>query len=50
MQVSVESTTGLERRLTVELPEEGVEREVGTRLDNLLRTARIPGSGPARRR
>ena len=48
MQVSVESTTGLERRLTVELPEEGVEREVGTRLDNLLRTARIPGFRPGK--
>ncbi len=48
MQVSVESTAGLERRLTVELPEEGVEREVGTRLDNLMRTARIPGFRPGR--
>ena len=48
MQVSVESTSGLERRLTVELPEEGVEREVGTRLDNLIRTARIPGFRPGK--
>ena len=48
MQVSVESTSGLERRLTVELPEEGVEREVGTRLDNLVRTARIPGFRPGK--
>lgn len=48
MQVSVESTTGLERRLTVELPEAGVEREVGTRLDNLMRTARIPGFRPGK--
>ena len=48
MQVSVESTTGLERRLTVELPEEGVEQEVGTRLDNLMRTARIPGFRPGK--
>lgn len=48
MQVSVESTTGLERRLTVELPEEGVEREVGTRLDDLMRTARIPGFRPGK--
>lgn len=48
MQVSVESTTGLERRLTVELPEEGVEREVGTRLDDLVRTARIPGFRPGK--
>ena len=48
MQVSVESTVGLERRLTVELPEEGVEREVGSRLDHLMRTARIPGFRPGR--
>lgn len=48
MQVSVESTTGLERRLTVELPEEGVEREIGTRLDDLMRTARIPGFRPGK--
>ena len=48
MQVSVESTIGLGRRMTVELPEEGVEQEVGTRLDNLMRTARIPGFRPGR--
>ena len=48
MQVSVESTAGLERRLTVELPEEGVEREVGSRLDHLMRTARIPGFRPGK--
>lgn len=48
MQVSVESTTGLERRLTVEVPEEGVEREVGTRLDDLVRTVRIPGFRPGK--
>ena len=48
MQVSVESTTGLERRLTVEVPEEGVEREVGTRLDDLMRSARIPGFRPGK--
>ena len=48
MQVSVESTTGLERRMTVEVPEEGVELEVGTRLDNLMRTVRIPGFRPGR--
>ena len=48
MQVSVEPTAGLERRLTVELPEEGVEQEVGTRLDDLARTARIPGFRPGK--
>ena len=48
MQVSVESTSELERRMTVELPAEGVEREIGTRLDNLVRTARIPGFRPGK--
>ena len=48
MQVSVESTSGLERRLTVELPEEAVEQEVGTRLDNLMHTARVPGFRPGK--
>ena len=48
MQVSVESTAGLERRLTVELPEDGVEEKVGSRLDHLMRTARIPGFRPGR--
>ena len=43
MQVSVDTTAGLERRLTVELSEEGVAEEVGSRLDHLMRTARIPG-------
>ena len=48
MQVSVESTVGLERRLTVELPEEGVEEKVGSRLDHVMRTARIPGFRPGK--
>ena len=48
MQVSVESTAGLERRMTVEIPAEGIEREVGSRLDNLVRTVRIPGFRPGK--
>lgn len=48
MQVAVESTTGLERRMTVELPEEGVSQEVGERLRRLTRTARIPGFRPGK--
>ena len=48
MQVSVESTSGLERRMTVEIPAEGIDSEVGTRLDNLMRTARIPGFRPGK--
>ena len=48
MQVSVESTSGLERRMTVEIPAEGIESEVGTRLDNLMRTVRVPGFRPGK--
>ena len=48
MQVSVESTSGLERRMTVEIPPEGIDSEVGSRLDNLMRTARIPGFRPGK--
>ena len=48
MQVSVESTAGLERRLTVELPEEGVAREVGSRLDRLVQSVQIPGFRPGK--
>ena len=48
MQVSVESTAGLERRLTVELPEEGLAEQVGSRLDHLMRTARLPGFRPGK--
>ena len=48
MQVAVEPTTGLERRMTVELPEEGVVEEVGTRLKHLMQTARVPGFRPGK--
>ena len=43
MHISVEKSTTLERRLTVEVPEERIATEVQTRLDKLSRTARIPG-------
>lgn len=48
MQVAVESTTGLERRMTVELPEEGVSQEVGERLRRLMQTVRLPGFRPGK--
>ncbi len=48
MQVSVEATTGLERRMTVEVPGERVEQEVRKRLENLGRTTRIKGFRPGK--
>ncbi|MDO6464515.1 trigger factor [Pseudoalteromonas carrageenovora] len=43
MQVSVETTQGLERRLTITVPSENVETEVKKRLQQLSKTQRIDG-------
>ncbi|WP_066963778.1 trigger factor [Microbulbifer sp. Q7] len=43
MQVSIETTSGLERRLTVNLPAEVVEKEVDKRLQQASKTVRING-------
>jgi trigger factor len=43
MQVSVETTTGLERRLTIEVPADQVDGEIEGRLKSLTKTARIDG-------
>ena len=43
MQVSVETTSTLERRMKVELPEERVASEVENRLKSIARTARMDG-------
>ena len=43
MQVSVESTGALERRMRVDVPEDRIEGEIKTRLQSLTRTARIDG-------
>lgn len=48
MQVSIEATEGLERRLTVELPAERVEQEVEKRLRDIARTARMDGFRPGK--
>ena len=40
MQVSIETTGELQRRLTVEVPAEQVEREVATRLHTLAQRVR----------
>lgn len=43
MQVSVESTGGLQRRMKVELPEDQINQAVESRLQNMTRTAKIKG-------
>ncbi|MCP3669729.1 MAG: trigger factor [Gammaproteobacteria bacterium] len=48
MQVSVESSEGLERRMTVELPVEQVNQEVEKRLKTISRTAKIDGFRPGK--
>lgn len=48
MQVSVEATGGLERRMTVEIPEERITNEVGSRLQRLARTAKVKGFRPGK--
>lgn len=48
MQVSVEATNGLERRMTVTIPAEQVEKEVENRLKALSRTVRIAGFRPGK--
>ena len=48
MQVTVETTQGLERRMRVEIPEERIRGEVDKRLGDLASRIRIPGFRPGR--
>ena len=48
MQVTVETTTGLERKLRVDIPEDRIKGEVEKRLGNMVRTARLPGFRPGK--
>jgi len=48
MQVSVESVGNLERRMTLRLPAEDLESQVGGRLREIARTARIKGFRPGK--
>lgn len=48
MQVSVETTSGLERRLTISVPAEQVDKEVENRLRRLSKTQRIDGFRPGK--
>lgn len=48
MQVSIETTGTLGRRMTVQIPAERIDQEVGNRLKSLARTARISGFRPGK--
>ena len=48
MQISVENTGPLERRMRVEVPEERIANEVENRLQSLSRTTRIQGFRPGK--
>ncbi|CAN5148098.1 trigger factor [soil metagenome] len=48
MQVSLENTGSLERRMTVSLPAERLDGVVGKRLQEIARTARLKGFRPGR--
>ncbi len=48
MQVSVEATGTLERKMTVAVPAERVDQEVQKRLKSLSRTVKLPGFRPGK--
>ena len=48
MQVSVESTSAIERRMTIGVPAERFESEVNKRLQRTAKQARIPGFRPGK--
>jgi len=48
MQVSIETTSALERRLTVGVPADRVENEVNTRLQKAAKTVRLDGFRPGK--
>ena len=48
MQVTVETSSGLERRMTVQVPEERISEQVKDRLKSLGRTARLHGFRPGK--
>jgi len=48
MQVSVESTGNLERKMTVQIPSEQIESEVTTRLQSLAREVKLDGFRPGK--
>ena len=48
MQVSVETTSGLERRMTVGIPADRIENEVKKRLQQTAQRAKVDGFRPGK--
>jgi len=48
MQVSVETTSGLERRMTVEVPKEKIDQEIRSRLKSLAGRVKLDGFRPGK--
>jgi trigger factor len=48
MQVSIETTTGLGRRMTVQIPAEKLDQQVQSRLQQLTRTVKLDGFRPGK--
>ena len=48
MEVKVEVTQGLERRMTVTLPDSGIDTQVEKRLNRIAKTARMEGFRPGK--
>ncbi|HEY3327860.1 MAG TPA: trigger factor [Novimethylophilus sp.] len=48
MQATVETISNLERRLTVAMPMQPIEEEIGKRLGNIARTAKMAGFRPGK--
>jgi trigger factor len=48
MEVSLENTGGLGRRMTVQVPAERVDNEVTSRLESMTRTVRLDGFRPGK--
>ena len=48
MQVSIENSGGLERRMTVQVPAERIDREVESRLQSMKATVRLDGFRPGK--
>ncbi|RLA50265.1 MAG: trigger factor [Gammaproteobacteria bacterium] len=48
MQVSIETTSGLERRLTVGIPAERIDVEVNSRLQKAAQNVKLPGFRPGK--
>ena len=48
MEVSIENTGGLSRRMTVQVPAERVDQEVESRLKSMSQTVRLDGFRPGK--